>query len=351
MFQPPNVYCQFDPLEEVWLGACYPIEYFDIYPEPVRGAYQQIAEITLEDLAEIENTLKSLGIIVRRPQFYRVDDFIDHNGFLLKPPMTPRDYSMVLGNNFFHLRNAYPRDPWQHAWQSFVDHGVTHYIHDEHQEFGHILPPCITKLGRDIYIDKTSHDFDWQYICQHALKTLSKNFRINVSFDNGHSDGVFSLPRKGLVLTSHWKHDYAQEFPGWEVHMVREKIDPHSQILSQHNHSKNWWIQGLDISYQAFNDHLARYALDWIGCASETVYTVNSLVINENLILTTGTPDDSTIQWFKKHKIDYIPLQIRTRTFWDSGIHCLTTDIRRKGEQRNFFPDRIQGINYEHLAT
>lgn len=351
MFQSPKVYCQFDPLEEVWLGGCYPIEYFDIYPEPVRSAYKKIAEITLEDLAEIENALKSLGVLVQRPQFNSVDDFIDSHGFLLKPPMTPRDYSMVLGTEFFHLRNAYPQDPWQHAWQPFVDHGVTNYIHAEDQEFGHILPPCITKLGKDVYIDKTTHDFDWQYLCQHALKTLSKKFRINVSFDNGHSDGIFSLPREGLVLTSHWKHDYAKEFPGWEVHMVQKQLSIDSAIRNQHSPSKDWWIQGLDISYQAFNDHLSRYALDWIGCASETVYTVNSLVVDTNLILTTGIPDDCTKQWFKKHKIDYIPLQMSTSTFWDSGIHCLTTDIRRKGEQRDFFPDRIKGLNHEFLAT
>jgi hypothetical protein len=349
MYNTPKIYCQFDPLEELWLGGCYPIEYFNVYPDPVQSAYKKIAEITLEDLEKIENILKSLDLLVHRPYFTKVDDFIDKNGFLLKPPMTPRDYSMTLGNNFYHLRNAYPCDPWQHVWQEYINHGTTVYNHSEHQEFGHLLPPCVTKVGKDIYIDKTSHDFDWNFLSQNALKTLSKEFRINVSFDDGHSDSVFCLPREGLVLTSHWKHDYSKEFPGWEVHVVPNILD--TTMLNLHNLSKNWWIQGLEISYQAFNEHLDKYALDWIGCASETVFTVNSLVINENLILTTGYPDNSTVQWLKKHKIDFIPIQHRAKTFWDGGIHCLTADIRRRGEQRDFFPNRIRGLHNEFLAT
>lgn len=345
------VYCQFDPLQEIWLGGCYPVHYFDVYPEPVQSAYKKIAEMTLQDLEKVEDIIKSLGILIRRPQFITVNDYIDYNGNLLKPPITPRDYSMTLGEKFYHLRNAYPVDPWQHAWQGYQDAGAIIYNHSEHEEFGHILPPCITRVGRDIYIDKTSHDFDWQYLSQNALTTLARDYRINVSFDHGHSDGIFCIPKEGLILTSHWKDDYSTEFPGWEVHRIPRQNDPSSKILNHHDYSKNWWIQGLDISYQAFNEHLAKYALDWIGCASETVFAVNSLVIDSNLILTTGAPDDTTKQWFKKHKIDCIPIRHRTKTFWDGGIHCLTVDIRRKGVQRDFFPGRKQGLNNEFLAT
>ena len=351
MLQSPKVYCQFDPLEEVWLGGCYPIEYFNIYPEPIQSAYKKIVEMTLQDLEKVEDLLKSLDILVRRPQFTTVEDFIDLNGNLLKPPITPRDYSMTLGENFYHLRNAYPVDPWQAALEDYQNNGATIYNQSEHEEFGHLMPPCITRVGRDIYIDKTSHDHDWRYLSENALTTLARDYRINISFDHGHSDGIFCIPREGLILTSHWKDDYSSEFPGWEIHRVPMLLDPAIAKLNHHNHSRNWWIQGLDISYQAFNEHLDKYALDWIGCASETVFIVNSLVIDRDLMLTSAEPDVSTKQWFKKHKIDYIPVQHRTKTFWDGGIHCLTVDVRRKGEQRDFFPDRKQGLNHEFLAT
>ena len=31
----------------------------------------------------------------------------------------------------------------------------------------------------------------------------------------------------------------------------------------------------------------------------------------------------------------------RTRGFWDGGIHCITLDVRRRGELTDYFPDRI----------
>jgi hypothetical protein len=103
-------------------------------------------------------------------------------------------------------------------------------------------------------------------------------------------------------------------------------------------------VQGLDISYQAFNDHLANYALDWIGAAAETVFGVNSVVINPNLVMTTGEPDKDTQIWLKKHDIDFIAIPLRTRSFWDSGVSCLTVDSCREGEQIDYFPDRESGL-------
>jgi len=30
----------------------------------------------------------------------------------------------------------------------------------------------------------------------------------------------------------------------------------------------------------------------------------------------------------------------RTRGFWDGGIHCITLDVRRRGNLVDYFPDR-----------
>jgi hypothetical protein len=86
--------------------------------------------------------------------------------------------------------------------------------------------------------------------------------------------------------------------------------------------------------HPAFNQHVEKFAVDWIGYADETVFEVNSLVVNESLIITTGIPNENTQSWFKKNKIEFVPAEMRTRGFWDAGIHCLTVDIRRKGDKR-----------------
>jgi hypothetical protein len=35
-----------------------------------------------------------------------------------------------------------------------------------------------------------------------------------------------------------------------------------------------------------------------------------------------------------RETIEYIPIQFRTKDFWDAGVHCLTVDIRRTGKKR-----------------
>ena len=41
--------------------------------------------------------------------------------------------------------------------------------------------------------------------------------------------------------------------------------------------------------------------------------------------------------FLKKHKIEPIICQQRHRWFWDGGVHCLTQDIYREGEQEDYF--------------
>jgi hypothetical protein len=89
---------------------------------------------------------------------------------------------------------------------------------------------------------------------------------------------------------------------------------------------------------------VANNAKDWIGNPLETVYIVNCLVINENLVITTGHPEKETVEWFKKIGVEHIPIEFDTGHFWDSGIHCVTVDIRRQSTMRNFFPERTEKI-------
>ena len=64
-----------------------------------------------------------------------------------------------------------------------------------------------------------------------------------------------------------------------------------------------------------------------------------------NCLIVMGGPQvPAKQQWLKENKIDYIPVDFRCCHFWDSGVHCLTVDIRRNGPIRDFFPDRTDDI-------
>jgi hypothetical protein len=327
-----EVYCQFDPLQEVWLGDCYPEEFYqDLDPE-IRSIFATITEITKKDLEGLEKILKSLGVTVQRPRFStNSDDYRDQVGNLLKPPIAPRDDNMALGQDFYSLRQVYKKNPWQHVLDHYTMQGVNVIQAGFLEKYGYLQPASIVRLGKDLLIDYDSHAHSWSLIERDVLPEWDKKFRITVSKTGGHADSVFCVPQPGKIITSHWKSHYQDEFPGWEVfHLPKQKSNLHQENTS-------WWIEDQDLSHPAFNKYIETRARSWIGSAQETVFEVNSLMINPSLMLTTGIPDDKTAQWLKQAGIDFIPIECRARTFWDSGVHCLTVDIKRQGTQQDLF--------------
>jgi hypothetical protein len=331
-----SVYCQYDPLEEVWLGDCYPAEFYQGFDPEVRSVFERITDITRTDLNNFEQIFKSLGIVVRRPVFTQVEDFVDSQGRLLKPPIAPRDTEMSLGTEFYHLRNYYSKDPWQLVLDEYQNSGSQVISAGFYERYGYLEPPSIIRLGADIYIDRDSHLHSWSLIERDVIPHWNKDYNVVVCNTDGHADSVFCAVGNGRILTSHWKHDYTAEFPGWDVFHIPKQKSQNRQVINQLQSSqeKNWWVEGVQNLYPAFNQYIENFAKDWVGFATETVFEVNSLMINENLILTTGTPDAQTQQWFKKHRVEWIPVEFKTRGFWDSGVHCLTVDVRRRGTKR-----------------
>jgi len=336
-----EVYCQFDPLDEVWLGDCYPEEFYAELTPEIRSAFGQITEVTQRDLTILEQQLQSLGIIVHRPIFTNnVDDYKDHLGNLRKPPIAARDDSMALGKTFYNLRHQYLKNPWQHILDLYRSNDVVVREAQFLEKYGYLQPASIVRLGKDILIDVDTHQHSWELIEKDIFPEWQEQFRIIACHTTGHADSVFCVPQPGTIITSHWKHDYSKEFPGWEVY--------HLPVANRRslNAVSDWWIEDCNLMHPAFNQHIQTRALNWVGNAQETVFEVNSLMINPSLIITTGEPDLKTKEWLTYKKIDYIPIEFSARTFWDSGIHCLTVDTKRQGSQHDFFPERDQPIYY-----
>jgi len=334
------VHCQYDPLDEIWLGDCYPAEFYKNFEPKIRSVFERITDITHDDLDKFQTVLKSLGIKVCRPEFTQVEDYLDSRGTLLKPPIAPRDNNIVLGNTLYHLQNLYQKDPWQSYLDEYQSQGSVVISAQFNEMFGEIIPPSIIRIGQDILIDRISHLHSWESLEQTIIPIWSKDYNVIVCNTDGHADSVFCAAGTGRILTSHWKHDYSNEFPGWDIFHLPKRISNQFTHLNNAK-EKTWWVEGIDTLYPAFNRYIENFAMDWIGCAHETVFEVNSLMINNDLIITTGMPDQHTQQWFKKHKIEWIPIEMRTRGFWDSGVHCLTVDIRRQGKKRKIINEQI----------
>jgi hypothetical protein len=331
-----NSHCGFSPLEEVWLGDVYPYEFYDHLPNSIRDAFYTITEWSREDLSRIEKKLQELGVIVRRPQYRSIDDFLDSNDNLIKPAIACRDDTLVLGNKMFHLRNQFRKNPWQ-EWLDLYRESGSEIIETSEGPWACVSPPCMVRLGKDLYIDWIYHQHVWGMVTE-PLVELAKNYRVHVSMIDGHSDCVFCPVAEGLILTTSYKKSYSKTFPNWEIFNINHS--ERKKPLNMGGGFHQWHVPDKNIgANKQFAQHIQTKAQDWIGSYIETVFDVNLLIVDEKNILSVGE-DEEVFKFLEQKGYTVHSFDFRCRNFWDGGMHCLTNDIRRKGDLKDYFPDR-----------
>ena len=321
----------FTPLKEVWLGDCYPESYYDHLPNEIADPFRQITQWTKEDTERLQKFLESRGIIVRRPKFENIENYLDHNDCLVKPPITPRDHYLVLGTTLYSLRNQLQIDPWHHWLDYYSDRGCD-VQKPKDQPINCVCPPAVVRMGRDLYIDTESHQHVWGFVCEWMTET-ARSYRLNICGTGGHSDGVFCPVAPGVIVSSHYKTDYSQSFPRWEIFHLPNN-------LHNFNNPKNWLLNDSKIdSNKAFSNHIIKNASDWVGSFNETVPEVNMLVLDEKNVVAMKDHGPLT-KWLEQRGITVHFFDFRARSFWDGGWHCLTLDICRQDIKHDLFSYR-----------
>lgn len=336
-----NSFTGFQPLKEVWLGDCYPEHFYNHLPNSVQDAFGIITEWTKSDLFKIQHALESFNIKVQRPTFTNsIDDYV-YRDHLLKPPITPRDDSMAFGNEFYHLRSRYKQDPWQLQLEDFAKSGVTVYQGNDESPLNCLFPPSIVRIGKDVYIDIDTHQSTWGYISETVID-WAKNYRVHVCQTGGHCDAVFCPVAPNIIVATQYLSQYHNTFPNWEVFNLPS--------IKNNGGFGYWHINNHNVvNNTGFSEHINKYASDWVGNFQETVFEANMLVIDQHHVLAIKENKDLT-QWLKNQGIEVIYCDFRCRSFWDGGLHCLTTDIFREGKCENYFPARPD-INYLDWLT
>lgn len=313
------------------MGDCYPESWYDHLPNEVADPLRQITQWTKEDIKKLQLFLEDREIIVRRPVFENIDDHINENDNLSKPPITPRDNYLALGNTLYSLHRFSKKDPWQHIMDIYKEKNLN-VISPENQPINCVSPPSLVRIGKDLYIDKDTHENVWGFVCEWIIEA-SKEYRINICQTAGHSDGVFCPIAPGILVTTHYKYDYSQTFPDWEIFRIPQRYNNFNQF-------KNWSTPDEKINNnQAFSNHVLNKAREWVGDFKETVYEVNMLVIDEKNVVAMKEYEPLT-KWLEQKGINVHFFDFRTRSFWDGGWHCLTLDICREDSKIDLFPDR-----------
>ena len=102
-----SVYQHWDPLKVCAVGRSYPPEFYSYIKDArVRNVFEKIAQETEEDYQKLISKLEEFGVEVLRTDISEdlsVYDMPREGGASKKasPPMTPRDYTAMVGNTFY----------------------------------------------------------------------------------------------------------------------------------------------------------------------------------------------------------------------------------------------------------
>ncbi len=420
-----SVHQHWDPLKVCAVGRCYPPEYFNyIQNIKTRDVFYRIAEETEEDFQKLISLLKKFDVeIIRTDLSDNPNDYITPSGRMRYPPMTPRDYTAMIGNKFYmpgqnfgkniNIEDEINNILFSKSINQVTDLGkdILNYVYDitfpgrpvspttqamllrtviknkNYKDLLHAIDTedlknliiqghtnTIMKAGRyehddKIYPFKTLEKFlkdnDTEIVYDQYITTanttrigkdlffgfnniitkigedrfmkkwkkLFPEYNIHPLSVPGHHDGVYCPVKPGLIISLKKPDFYKDTFPGWEVvYLEGESWDKVQPFLDKKKKtSGRYWVANAG---DDFYDYVNEWMDDWVGYVEETVFDVNMLVINESNVIVNNY-NEKAFDAFERHGITPHIINFRHRYFWDGGLHCITSDISREGEQKS----------------
>ena len=375
-----SVYQHWDPLKVCVVGRSYPPEFYSWITVPhVRSLFEKIAIETEEDYQNIVKKLESFGVKVLRPDLPSVNYL---NGKFVLPPMTPRDYTVMIGETFYNNYNCYnfghfyyniKQPDWpgcsseedlnqlpdsvklfckeEYKKYQLLVQSVNSYdkIFSHISEQGNIVTnlfyqkningAMISRIGKDLYFSTNSYTDD-QKIIQKEADSLFPNTRNHIVNTGGHGDGTYCPVCPGLIVSLNDVSTYKNTFPDWEVvYLPGQSWNKVKSFLQLKEKNKGrWWIPGFEKDDAVINV-VEQWLSHWTGYVEETVFDVNMLIVDPKNIIVFNY-NKQVFDALDRYGITPHIVPFRHRYFWDGGIHCITSDLHREGTMQDYFPQR-----------
>ena len=352
---PIKGYCTFDPLKTAIVGDVFPIEKFrHIGEDKILSPLARVIDETKEDLENLSNTLKKFGVEVHRPNMSETPD--DLSAYRRKPPQQTRDDMAIVGEGCF-VANNLPEYHYIFAniesdkmyyperYMDYTDPSFTYELNIDQNNTPDqqrlLSTSFIHLLGKDIFWGTNTPGWKDSPILRHHKQLWeSQGFRVNIQATEemgGHGDATWCILKPGVIVTLHDLQNYAEKFPGWDILYLEDKYwDQLSPFRTMKKKvGGKWWIQGEEHNDQLIN-YVESWLGNWVGYCEETVFEVNMLSINQELVLVNNY-NEQVFDFLKKHRIEPVVCTQRHRWFWDGGVHCLTQDLYREGKMEDYF--------------
>jgi N-dimethylarginine dimethylaminohydrolase len=350
-----SVYTEWDPLEEVVVGratnarialpdrSLFAVEYRE-YGDPgliPSGPYpERVIDETEEDLDALVAAFEKLGVTVRRPEVW------DHSRQFASPDwVTDGQYNYCPRDLFVPVGNWLIEAPMtlrcrQHETLSFKSL-LLEYMQDGARWVAAPRP----RLADDAYCTDGSHPLalteaepvfdaanvlrlgrDVLYLVSDSgnrigakwlQSVLGPDFRVRAYegvYSGTHVDTTITPVRPGLVVVNGERvgpHNLPDVFAGWDVVYLPDVVD---------------------IGYTG-----TAYASKWIG--------LNFLMVRPDLAVVDPV-QVGLVRELERRKVNILPLRLRHARTLGGGFHCVTLDVRRKGEAATYCRSpRTQGVN------
>jgi len=338
-----NVYQHWDPLKVCIVGCSYPPEFYNFIVNPrVRNVMERIAIETEEDYQKIIKLLESFDVKILRPEIAEFGHYLlPDDSRYITPPMTPRDYSIMLGDKFYFKTNNFSEWEtltWGKVLEEIQQQG-NNIIFSADNEFTNFNSAMNTRVGKDIYLGTEKYNEDSTKRIQTCSSTYPE-YRWHAINTGGHSDGTYCPVCPGLIVSLHDVPTYAETFPDWEVvylpgqswHKIKSFL-----YVKEKNRGK-WWVPGEELNDE-FTEFVESWLGHWVGYVEETVFDVNMLVIDQKNVICNNY-NKQVFDALRRHGVTPHIVNFRHRYFWDGGLHCITSDVHREGIMQDYFPER-----------
>lgn len=258
-------------------------------PSPAGAVPQWIIDETNQDLQQLADTLKSLGVKVSRPAAF---DFQQHNGLY---NYCPRDRLLVYGSTVVDVSMMYPcRDQEIVCYQKLLaDAELIQMPRDQ----GLVLDAANILRANDrwLFLESASGNraaYDW--LCQQFPLV---DIELCKFYAGVHIDSTISVLNEGLVVLNASRVNESncpELFRGWRKIYVDDVI---AQDFYQYP-----------------------YASKWIA--------LNMFSVNPSTVVV-DSAQSRLIRTLEQHGMTVIPLTLRHSRTLGGGFHCVTLDLER----------------------
>ncbi len=360
-----SVFQHWDPLKVCVVGASYPPEFYNwIQDRSTRQRFERLAEETEQDYQSLIDLLRNrFGVQVLRPQLPTDPSLLKKHHSWLAPPVCPRDYFLMIHDQLWvpqipnqaHADRAFAKQTaltrqqfdsidldQHHAKLSFYQNIFQHVVEQGNRVCPtqlDVVSGCfVSRIGQDLYFATQSYEQDQSRLLN-QVNQLFPDTRNRIVNAGGHGDATYCPVAPGLIISLRDVPTYADTFPDWEVVYLPPSNYAESAEF-RHSMKINrgrWNIPGFEQDTNLV--HMVEHYFDsWVGNASETVFDVNILVVDqENIVV--SSHNDQVEAACSRHGIEVHVSPFRHRYFWDAGMHCITNDLHRQGTLKNYFPE------------